>query len=505
MNVLREIYEWASQDDERKIYWLCGLAGTGKSTIARTVARNLDERGLLGASFFFSRGGGDLSSAEKFFSTIAIQIAESIPESRHSIEAVVQSDPSVGTKTAAIQWQKLIVKPISDLQQTAQRNEHARSRVLVVDALDECLDEASAKTIISLLSDSRNFTGLPFRVFITSRPETPMRSGFSAISERLHHKFILHNIPLDIVDRDISVYLREGFRNIKLELMGGLGHDSRGEETIHTLVQRAGGLFIWASTALRFISQGRKFAKRRLHKILHSEAVPNTPEAHLDNLYTNILEGATQREELDIEEREELLSSSRDSLGTIITLLAPLSLEVLSRILEVTSDDLQQSFESLHSILDVPSNMSDPIRLHHPSFRDFLYDTKRCTARYHVSEVAQHRILLKRCLKILNDHLKANICEIGDVSSEPGGISKAVLSKYLPEELRYACSYWVQHLQRSNVPVSDDGEEHCFVREHLLHWFESLAWIGRFSDVVVSLQVLREISEVRKILYTVRI
>jgi len=47
------------------------MAGTGKSTIARTVARKLDDKGRLGASFFFSKGHGDLDYAAKLFTTIA--------------------------------------------------------------------------------------------------------------------------------------------------------------------------------------------------------------------------------------------------------------------------------------------------------------------------------------------------------------------------------------------------------------------------------------------------
>jgi hypothetical protein len=51
------------------------MAGTGKSTIARTTADRFSQSGKLGASFFFSRGGKDVGNAEKFFLTIARQLA----------------------------------------------------------------------------------------------------------------------------------------------------------------------------------------------------------------------------------------------------------------------------------------------------------------------------------------------------------------------------------------------------------------------------------------------
>src|ERR1700749_206636 len=67
VDLLREIYTWADRKDGRFIYLLNGLAGTGKSTIARTVARKYFENEHLGASFFFSRGGGDVGHASMFF------------------------------------------------------------------------------------------------------------------------------------------------------------------------------------------------------------------------------------------------------------------------------------------------------------------------------------------------------------------------------------------------------------------------------------------------------
>jgi hypothetical protein len=55
------------------------MAGTGKSTIANTVARGYFEQGRLAASFIFSRGGGDVGNAQKFVTTIAVQLALHIP------------------------------------------------------------------------------------------------------------------------------------------------------------------------------------------------------------------------------------------------------------------------------------------------------------------------------------------------------------------------------------------------------------------------------------------
>jgi hypothetical protein len=63
--------------DQQCIFWLRGMARIGKSTIARTTARELHDRGYLGAGFFLPHCGGDVGRAELFVATIVSQLAAS--------------------------------------------------------------------------------------------------------------------------------------------------------------------------------------------------------------------------------------------------------------------------------------------------------------------------------------------------------------------------------------------------------------------------------------------
>jgi hypothetical protein len=54
-SILQDIVLWAKNSQDRNVFWLNGLAGTGKSTIAQSFSEAVAADGLLGASFFCSR------------------------------------------------------------------------------------------------------------------------------------------------------------------------------------------------------------------------------------------------------------------------------------------------------------------------------------------------------------------------------------------------------------------------------------------------------------------
>src|SRR5947207_2633710 len=185
VELLREIYDWADKEDEHCIFWLNGLAGTGKSTIARTVARRYFERKHLGASFFFSRGGGDVGHAGKFVTSIAVQLASSVPTIYRFICDAITEHSDIASRSLRDQWQLLVLDPLSKLDGNGCR----ASYVLVVDALDECDDDNDIWIILQLLAEARSLERVWLRVFLTSRPEISIRYGFCQIPDTKHQDF----------------------------------------------------------------------------------------------------------------------------------------------------------------------------------------------------------------------------------------------------------------------------------------------------------------------------
>ena len=92
------MFVYASSEQEQHIFWLNGMAGTGKSTIARTLAKELHGKGILGASFFFARGGGDVAHTGMLFTSIAWQLARVSQELKKLVCEVIKDTPNLYLK-----------------------------------------------------------------------------------------------------------------------------------------------------------------------------------------------------------------------------------------------------------------------------------------------------------------------------------------------------------------------------------------------------------------------
>jgi NACHT domain len=493
VDLLQEIYSWADGRDERCIFWLSGLAGTGKSTIARTVARQYFDQKRLGASFFFSRGGGDVGHAGKFITSIAWQIANNIPSLHQHIYNALTECRDIANQSLRDQWQQLVLQPLLQLGENSGPFSYVV--VVVIDALDECDNDNHIRIIIHLLAEARSLKAVRLRVLLTSRPEIPIRYKFHQIAEAEHQDFVLHNIAPSIVDHDISIFLEYHLKLVGQEhLLDACWPD---EEIIRRLVQTAGGLFIWAATACRFIQEGRRFAARRVDTILRgSGSAPTAPEKHLDEIYTTVLKQSVAVEYTD-EEKEEVYNALRKALGSIAILLSPLPASLLSKLLGIKKEAFYQTLNDLHSVLDIPKNQSQPLRLHHPSFRDYLLSKSRCQdPDFWVDEKQTHQMLADSCLRLLSTSLKQDICGLDAPGMLVAEVERSMIEQNLPPEVQYACLYWVQHIQMSGVPLYDDGQVHCFLQEHLLYWLEALGWMRKVSEGVYALAALESLATV---------
>src|SRR5258708_3478724 len=302
------------------IFWVNGLAGIGKSTIARTVAEDAKSRELLGASFFFSRQENKLSDPRLFISTIAYQLARPNPEARSVIINAFRDDPDIVEKSFAIQFKKLIIEPLCKM--TSKRV------VIVVDALDECdnSDGGADRLFQAILAHCAEAPSL--RLLVTSRPETYIRDIITGTAGIVLHE----DIDQSVVSADIHKYLRMEMSRIPKKLRVKVPFPWPSEGDLMELVERAGKLFIWAAMAVRFVGDHRgRGPISRLEILLRERVSPDSNSRHphkdLDRLYRDVLSQAVEDlESVSIEDMNTVI-------GTVIQLRSEMPLEVIIRFL----------------------------------------------------------------------------------------------------------------------------------------------------------------------------
>jgi hypothetical protein len=194
--VLDKIELWTGNFSDSPVYWLSGLAGTGKTTIAQTIAERTFADGQLGASFFCSRDYQDRSGLHLIFPTLAVQLARKYTDFRSIFAPLVQSDPEIAHESLYNQMHKLIVEPLE---------ESDISTVIVIDALDECGDEEPASAILSVLGQF--VSEIPkVKFFVTGRPEPRIQEGFRLpLLAEATDVFVLHEVEPSQVDHDIRL------------------------------------------------------------------------------------------------------------------------------------------------------------------------------------------------------------------------------------------------------------------------------------------------------------
>lgn len=193
-------------------------------------------------------------------------------------------------------------------------------------------------------------------------------------------------------------------------------------------------------------------------------------------------------------ESQQLLEEFKEIVGAVIVLATPLSISSLSKLLDRELDDVKCRLNRLHSVISVPSNFDTPVRLLHQSFRDFLLDYHQDKSEFWIDEKPVSQRLTARCLQILQNNLRKNICNLPSEGVQRNEIDRYSIRHYIPPVLKYACRYWATHLVQSHDPVKSLMEAFSFLKEHFLHWLEAMSILGYMSEVVVTIKKLESLT-----------
>ncbi|RDX53989.1 hypothetical protein OH76DRAFT_1398269 [Lentinus brumalis] len=456
--IFESLNEWveaqllAAGDSTQPVRVLVGEAGTGKSTVASEFAKRLKEWGLLGASFFFTRGLTDLNSPTKFFSTVAWQLAQSQPVLRRPVVDAARQHLKTGALLQLeIQFKDLVEKPLSSLP------EPHPPIFIVVDGLDECTEEGPqlVPSLLRLLLSAAVRPGSPLRVFLASRPEPQyIHDVFTTSDVKPHVSVTSIQEFRNTVDRDIEslIWARLAENTTSKEWSDG------NPDAVYDIVDRSDGLFIYARTAVDFIlaDLDPTWIQRRYDALLRAK------QAHglvpLDTLYRTVLEGVFPPENRLPQMQEDL----RHVLGYLVAVLdgkgiSPRTLEKLTGMPTSESVPILNKLRSV--VIFEQDNVDSRFRIIHATFREFLGDPARAGDDFYVNAVEAHGRLAEGCVSVMRSFAE-------DWQGTGTDAQARLILQYLTFDSTlfhfiYACRFRLKHLKLRRAPSQFRDRDSC--------------------------------------------
>ncbi|KAB5590911.1 hypothetical protein CTheo_5637 [Ceratobasidium theobromae] len=471
--ILSGMETWSCDLDAPELYWMDGMAGTGKTTIACSFSKMLEGRKQLAASFFCTRTSPECRQVSRIVPTIAYQLARYSVPFQSTLCEILGNEPDIGSKNVVKQVERLLVEPLAKVREAMPDN-----LVVVIDALDECEDRHGVKLVLDLLF--KFAPNLPLKFFVTSRPEPEIYEKMVAQSRNSREVLHLHEIEKSLVKADIELFLRE-----ELSFM------EPSDDAISQLVERSGNLFIYAATLVRYVRPAKRSAnpQRRLKSALAITSESTSKYAEVDALYMAVLESVLDEEGMDSEELEDV----RIVLQTVLCGQEPITIETLTTLASMeTTEHTLSALQLLRSVLHF-SDSSGLVSIFHASFPDFMFDGKRSGPFF--CDMAKHNELLARqCFEVMKKQLRFNICNL-ESSFVPDSVVPNLegrIKQAISPTLSYVSRYWGDHLRLASYSDELRTVLQAFLSIRLLFWMEVMNLkrdMGRGIQILVMAKV----------------
>ncbi|KAH8832104.1 quinon protein alcohol dehydrogenase-like superfamily [Flagelloscypha sp. PMI_526] len=469
VNILQKIISWAKDSNQpflSSLFWIFGLAGTGKRTIAQSVCETLKQEALLASSYFCSIQL-DSKDSKLIIPTIASHLATRFPVFAKYLASALREDPVRASARITDQFRDLICDPWTLFSEEAV---YRQSCVIVIDALDECDRGEEVLRLILDAIDHNQLQGIKF--LATSRPVP--RLVERALQLKRGPQIALHEVKKEEVSGDIRLFMEEELHTIV---------DSG---TIHELTTRSDGLFIFASTLIKHLVPTSDFMTRleiqeRLRQILKPRH--QGEEVGLYTLYDHILHDVLSLEKFGPEGLKQRLLV----LQTIVSMEHATAASVISDFMGYDVEDVIGIVNALHAVL-FTRGPNEPIYVIHASFHDFIIS--RAYGPFRCDPPSVHDRLTQACLSWMQEKLRFNICNIESSFTTNDDLPAPLES--IGQSLAYACRHWWAHMMRcTEVAQKGMRQSICNMIEMKgIFWIEVMTLLGderRCRDILTGI------------------
>lgn len=472
--LLSKLNLWADDPSGVRTYFMSGVEGAGKTTIAYTLAKELESRGQLGASFFCTPTSPECRDATQIVPNIAYQFAQHSTPFLHVLCEVIGKEPT-RIQNIAASFHRLVKIPLLRVKEKIPPN-----LVVIIDGLDQCDDDSEVlKLVLSMFLQVVPM--LPIKFFITSRLDSSiqdviLRYRYSIGTVHLHGL----EVGESLAQLDIKTYFRKELASI-----------SPLETYIEQLTDLAGGLFVHAAAIVRCIQANDASIDPHepLEIILNANLRRTAGPPSVDKLYYSLLVMVFNRGGPDAEE----VQHRQSVLSAAVCIRGSATLETL--VMLAGMDNKDQTIEVLRILQPILHITEDSqlISILSTSFRDYILDQRR-SGRFSCDEVAQNQLLTRRCFDVMKAQLRFNICGLKSSfvrDRDVGDLAERIEGNISPV-LEYACRYWGDHLRFASTLDDFPNILNEFLSHRLLFWMEVLNLKGWMKDGIKALLKAKE-------------
>ena len=457
-SILNEITAWVTnQSRPNNTYWIYGLPGIGKTSLAHSICQTLDKRKQLVGAFFCQRDDTSSSEPRNILPTLIYKLAGISPSFRRIVAESLRNNQNLTTESME---DTLFLDFIRSLP--GEPNEH--SLAFVIDALDECGNSQTRQDVLKALTDAAALAPW-LKIIITSRPETDIERFFNGLTGSSHSSYDL------ATDQKANDDLRT-FARIQFNLVASYWHLSRSwpeESDFNRVISRANGLFIFIKTLVLALEKCED-AEETLKEALQGSA--GTGLESLYGLYSSILKS----------------HSSIGGFWRVVVVITtaqyrPLSIEPIAKLTGVKLNLVEKWVDALSSLLYRDEGANGAIRVRHLSISDFFF-SDHCDYQVNLREA--HAQQGTSCLETMVKELRFNICKLDDsrIANKDVKDLQSRIEENISDPLQYSSLYWSSHLCFS----SDNGNRDPRALGKLNGFFEGLYplfWIEVLSIIAM--------------------
>ncbi|KAG8739560.1 hypothetical protein FRC10_005449 [Ceratobasidium sp. 414] len=465
--VLQDLREWVHYGKSQRVYWLSGIAGTGKTTVAYSLCEWLENSGKPAASFFCSRDLPNCRNVKRILPSVSYQLARLSRPFRCAVSSALEQDSELCNRPVDEQFNRLIAGPFQNVGHT-----FGVDVIIVLDSLDECEDKDGVNQILdACFKDS---TSLPVRFLITSRQSPGLLGRMRASQGGVRRSQLkLHEVDRTIAQEDVRTYL--GAILMRFDLS---------QDNLECFAKQSGGSFIYAACLMKYLDQGdvSERAERQKRLLDTASSAENPNDRQIDTMYTAILEETLDSSGLAESRKAEIMLVLR----TAVCARDSLALDAVAELLGLDFPRLMNN--TLHLVFPA-LQVSDASRLGITlceSFSSYLLDRQR-SGRFHCDGQRDNGLIAQLCLHLIGAVSQPfNICNLDSsylLDREVVDIDERV-NEAIPQGLWYASRHWGTHLKLAKPSDELLTCLHDFLSRRLLVWMEIMNLKSSMPDAV---------------------